>query len=80
MWRNIILNTKILIIILILFNLLRFFYLIILENYIIIICDIDITLDELMKIFSIRIGRIDLIGRVQMEFVFLYNTTKYNGK
>ena len=43
-----------------------------------IFCDMDITLDELIKMLLIRIGRNDLIGREQMEFVFLYNGNKIN--
>ena len=43
-----------------------------------IVCDMDITLDELIKMLLIRIGRNELIGREQMEFVFLYNGHKIN--
>ena len=43
-----------------------------------IVCDMDITLDELIKMFLIKIGRNDLIGKEQMEFTFLYNATRLN--
>ena len=38
----------------------------------------DITLDELIKMLLIKIGRNDLIGKEQMEFTFLYNATRLN--
>ena len=43
-----------------------------------IFCDMDITLDELIKMLLIRIGRNELIGREEMEFVFVYNGKKLN--
>ena len=44
----------------------------------IICCDKDITLDELIKIFLIKIGRTDLIGKEEKEFSFIYNAKKLN--
>ena len=41
-------------------------------------CDIDITLDELIKMFLIKIGRNDLIGKEQKEFLFLYDGKTLN--
>ena len=43
-----------------------------------ILCDVDITLDEVIKMFYIRIGRNDLIGKEQKELTFLYNTKRLN--
>ena len=41
-------------------------------------CYMDITLDELIKMFLIKIGRNDLIGIEQKEFVFLYDGKMLN--
>ena len=43
-----------------------------------IVCDMDITLDELIKMFLIKIGRNDLIGKEQTEFIFYYNAKRLN--
>ena len=43
-----------------------------------ILCDVDITLDEVIKIFYIRIGRNDLIGKEQKELTFRYNAKSLN--
>ena len=43
-----------------------------------ILCDVDITLDEVIKMFYIRIGRNDLIGKKQKELRFRYNAKSLN--
>ena len=40
----------------------------------------DITLDELIKMLLIKIGRNDLFDKEEKEFFFLYNGHKINNK
>ena len=43
-------------------------------------CDMDITLDELIKMLLIKIGRNDLFDKEEKEFFFLYNGRIINNK